>query len=754
MTLSSGRGLLLGAVLLGALLGLSWLRGQPPAVRSAEAAPDGFSVNQALEVRGRLMEGMGPHRVGQPALRVLRDRLLGEFQKLGLSPQVQSTFACSDYGTCATVENLLVRFPGRGPRAEGRQAVMLAVHYDSVGAGPGVSDDANGTAVVLEVARHLKSEPARRNDILLLITDGEEYGLLGAHAFTRHPWANDVAAVVNVEARGSSGLSHMFETGPNNARLVGFYAEHTARPSTNSLAYAVYKRMPNDTDFTVFKAAQMTGLGIANIDGVVHYHTPYDDLAHSDPRTLQHHGDVALGLIRAMAEEDFSQPPPGDAAFVDFLGLFVLHWPVGWTPGIALLGLGLILAGAYRWAREEPFTPRQLGWASLGWWGLLLLCAGVGFAYFKLLSTSGAAPVSWIAHPGPALAALGLLWVSVFWLFCALTARRTTGTARWTAVWGWWGLLTVGLSFAFPDAIPSLLIPVPLVGLAAVLAPRGGGRVAGVALGTALAGCLLFPLVFFLMSTLGLPSLPLVGVLLGLVLASLLPLSPARWPLGWRLPGVCVAGAGVLSLWALRLSPYSEQAPQRLNIVYRFDQDRQSSRWALEGDLSRVPGPLAEFQQGAREVTVPWETKPSFLLPAESIGLTAPELDPLLVETAGPGRTLQLRLRSTRGASFVNVAFSPKARLTSVRVNGQTLPAQKERIRNRYGQWRVISCVTDVPQGCVVELSQEGSEPIEAFLYDESPGIPPGRFSRRAEWKDFVPSQNGDVTVASRSLKI
>jgi hypothetical protein len=754
MTLSSGRGLWSGGVLLGVLLALVWLRDTPPAVRSAGATPEGFSVQQALEVRGRLMEGMGPHRVGQAPLRVLRDRLLGEFQTLGLSPQVQSTFVCSDYGTCATVENLMVRFPGRGPRTDGRQAVMLAVHYDSVGAGPGVSDDANGTAVVLEAARLLKAAPPARNDILLLITDGEEYGLLGAHAFVRHPWANDVAAVVNVEARGSSGLSHMFETGPNNARLVGFYAKHAARPSTNSLAYAVYKRMPNDTDFTVFKAAQMTGLGIANIDGVAHYHTPYDDLAHSDPRTLQHHGDVALGVLRAMAEEDFSQPPPGDAAFVDFLGLFVLHWPVGWTPGMALLGLGLILAGAYRWSREEPFTPEQLGWASLGWWGLVLLCTGVGFGYFKLLSASGAAPVTWIAHPGPALAALALLWGALFFLFCALLGRRTAGTARWASVWLWWGLLTVGLSFVFPDAIPSLLIPVPLVGLAAVLAPRGWGRAAVVGLGTALAGCLMFPLVFFLLSSLGMPALPLAGLLVGLVLASLLPWAPDRLPLGWRLPVLCLVGAGGLSLWAVLRPPYSEQTPQRLNIVYRFDQDRQSSRWSLEGDLSRVPEPLAEFQQGTRELTAPWETKPSFLLPAEPIGLTAPALDSLLVETAGAGRNLQLRLRSTRGAPFVNVAFAPSARLTSVRVNGQTLPAQKERIRNRYGQWRVLSCVTDVPQGCVVELTQEGTEPIEAFLYDESPGLPPGRFSRRPEWKDFVPSQNGDVTVATRSVKI
>ncbi|EAU64406.1 putative peptidase [Stigmatella aurantiaca DW4/3-1] len=698
---------------------------------------------------------MGPHRVGQPALRVLRDRLLSECRQLGLPLEVQSTFVCSDYGTCATVENLLGRLPGRGPLAAGRHAVMLAVHYDSVGAGPGVSDDFNGTAVALEIARLLKSGPALRNDVILLITDGEEYGLLGAHAFAKHPWANEVAAVVNVEARGTSGPSYMFETGVDNAWLVDLYAAHVDRPATNSLAYAVYKRMPNDTDLTVFKAHGMNGVGLANIDGVVHYHTPYDDLLHSDLRTLQHHGDVALSLIRALADADLSVEHRGDAAFVDLMGLFVLHWPVGWTPVIALLGWLLVLVAAWRWSREEPLMLRQLAWASLGWWGQVLMCAGVGFAFFKLLEGTGAAPVPWIAHPGPAFAAFGLFLVAVFLLLGRLIVGRAHGTARWAAVWFWWGLLVVGLSFVFPDAIPAFVLPVPVVGLAAVLAPRGGSRAVVMGVGTLCASLLMLPLIFFLESTLGLPALPLVGLFAGMVLATLAPLVPARLPGGWRLLGVCTAGAVVLSLWAVFLSPYSDQAPQRLNIVYRFDQDRQTSHWALEVDLSRVPEPLAAFREGSREKTTPWAKAPSsLLLPADAVGLTAPELEATQVQTVEGGRVLQLKLRSTRGAPLVTVAFSPGSRITSVRVNGQPQPEQKERIRKLYSQWRLVSCVTDSPEGCAVEVTQEGSAPIEAFLSDESPGVPPGKFSRRAEWRDFVPSQNGDVTLTTRSLKL
>jgi len=55
------------------------------------------------------------------------------------------------------------------------------------------------------------------HDVIVLFTDGEESDLLGAAAFVReHPWAKDAAMVLNFEARGTSGRSLMFETGPSN----------------------------------------------------------------------------------------------------------------------------------------------------------------------------------------------------------------------------------------------------------------------------------------------------------------------------------------------------------------------------------------------------------------------------------------------------------------------------------------------------------------------------------------------------------
>ncbi len=103
----------------------------------------------------------------------------------------------------------------------GGKAVLATAHYDSVPAGPGTSDDGAGAAVVVELARIFATRQTR-NDVIFLVTDGEETGLRGATAFAEHhPLMARVGVVVNVEARGASGPSLMFETGPGNAQADG-----------------------------------------------------------------------------------------------------------------------------------------------------------------------------------------------------------------------------------------------------------------------------------------------------------------------------------------------------------------------------------------------------------------------------------------------------------------------------------------------------------------------------------------------------
>ena len=236
----------------------------------------------------------------------------------------------------------------------GNRAIMLAAHYDSVPYGPGAGDDGAAVAALLEVARLLAQTP-HRNNLIFLITDAEEAPgqLPGSQAFVQfHPWAKDVGIVLNFDAGGSCGPSIMYETSGGNGQLIELYARAAPHPVCNSLSYEVYKRMPNDTDFTSFRKAGMRGLNFAFIGGVENYHKPTDDVNHLDPRSLRHDGLQALAMTRALADMDSL---PGrtklDAVYFSVLSLGVVRYsqdlaaPLAY--GVALLTLLVVIAGVY-----------------------------------------------------------------------------------------------------------------------------------------------------------------------------------------------------------------------------------------------------------------------------------------------------------------------------------------------------------------------------------------------------------------------
>ncbi|MFZ9388249.1 MAG: M20/M25/M40 family metallo-hydrolase, partial [Chitinophagaceae bacterium] len=80
--------------------------------------------------------------------------------------------------------------------------VILGAHYDHLGYGEdgnsrytekepaihnGADDNASGTAALIELARELKSSPAKSNNYLFIAFSGEELGLYGSKYFTEHP---------------------------------------------------------------------------------------------------------------------------------------------------------------------------------------------------------------------------------------------------------------------------------------------------------------------------------------------------------------------------------------------------------------------------------------------------------------------------------------------------------------------------------------------------------------------------------------
>src|SRR5882672_9723418 len=222
---------------------------EPPSPGGGELPAKDFSARRAmLDVRAIAER---PHPIGSADHARVREHIVGRLRALGLEPQLQETTAVfAKDGVAGRVTNILARLKGTA----NTRAVMLSAHYDSVAAGPGAADDAAAVASLLETLRALRSRPALRNDVIILITDGEEAGLLGAAAFmAEHPWSKDVGLVLNFDARGNRGPVLMFETTRGNSQLIGLMHERVRDPRSSSLSQAVYQYLPNDTDLTVFK---------------------------------------------------------------------------------------------------------------------------------------------------------------------------------------------------------------------------------------------------------------------------------------------------------------------------------------------------------------------------------------------------------------------------------------------------------------------------------------------------------------------
>ena len=736
----------------------------PPAAKPADIAPTQFSGTRAETLLGELVGDGVPHPGGSVAAATVRQRLMAILTRLGYQPTVQAGFACDEWGACASVQNVLARLDGA---ESGGPAVLLASHYDSVPAGPGASDDGAGVAVNLEVARVLKARGPARHSIIFLFDEGEEQGLLGAHAFVEaHPWAKEVRVVVNVEARGTSGGSLMFETGSANNWLIEMYAHAVPHPMTSSIYYAVYKLLPNDTDFSVFHPFGYEGFNFANIGDVARYHTPLDDIENADPRTIQHHGENALGTIAALANAPLDNPPAGEAVFFDVLGRGVIHWPQPWTVGIALAGALLLLAEFALLIVSKRLVVREFLWGTAVCFGTVISTAAFSVLVFRMMKLANALPGDWIAHPAAAEAA----FASVAFAAMAFTLRwvgpRTGFWGLWAGAWFWWLLGAVGLAWAAPSYSYIFVASVVIAGFAGVppaLAKDGASlwRLVAVFVPATAAAIVAFGCVWNLYAAVGVIAFPALAVVLALVLVLFTPIfceadqgTPALF--GGFLSG-CIGATLIFTIGAVLLPAYSAGTPDRLNISYSLDADSGKAQWLVEPESQQLPAPFRQAMgfSATPEKAFPWNATPSFMADAGHIDLAAPTLTIEDVVLSGRKRTVRARLKSERGAPDASVLFSPLSGIQEMSINGHTVPKTEPRVLQFFNGWHAYDCPVMPTEGMEMQFTVEGDKPADVYVVDESYELPvAGESLRKARPVYAVASQDGDVTIVYRQMKI
>ena len=209
--------------------------------------------------------------------------------------------------------------------------------------------------------RALKAGPPLRNDLIVLFTDGEELGLLGAQGFVEtYPALHDIKVVLNFEMRGDYGPSMMFQTSAHNSWLVDQLAAAAPFPYATSAAPAVYKRLPNDTDLTVFLDAGMAGMNFAAAGGITRYHTELDNVDLLDQRTLQHQGSYVLSLARRFGSIDLNAPLKGDAVFFVIFGELI-HYAAWLAIPLAIVVTVLVLSAIWLGIRDGRLSIGSIG---------------------------------------------------------------------------------------------------------------------------------------------------------------------------------------------------------------------------------------------------------------------------------------------------------------------------------------------------------------------------------------------------------
>ncbi len=326
---------------------------------------------------------IGSRPIGSAQNTRARQYVIDQLRLYGFDVRVQDVDARrSDLGLTARVANIIAVRAGTE-----RSAMGLVSHYDSAPESPGGGDDGFGVAVSLEAARVLAAQNNRRHSLMVLVTDGEEEGLMGAAGLvTDREVMSRLGAYVNVEATGSSGTAVLFETGPRNEWIVKPWARYAPHPRGASYAFEIYRRLPNDTDFSILKRHDIPGLNFALIGDSYAYHTARDTADRLSDAALRLSGENVVRTIEAMDRLDLTTRTEADPTYFDIAEVSALTWgPVAaWFIAIAAIALGTLA-----WFKVIVASVRLVG---LGRWILDLVWALLGVAAVALSMTG----VTWL----------------------------------------------------------------------------------------------------------------------------------------------------------------------------------------------------------------------------------------------------------------------------------------------------------------------------------------------------------------------
>jgi hypothetical protein len=150
--------------------------------------------------------------------------------------------------------NIVAEIPGTDKADE---VVMLGAHFDSWASGTGATDNAAGSAVMMEAMRILKSSNVKmRRTVRLALWTGEEEGLLGSRAYVKEHFADRTSMTLKPD---HAKLSAYFNVDNGTGKIRGIYLQD------NEALRPIFEKWMEP-----FKAEGMTTLSANGTGGTDH----------------------------------------------------------------------------------------------------------------------------------------------------------------------------------------------------------------------------------------------------------------------------------------------------------------------------------------------------------------------------------------------------------------------------------------------------------------------------------------------------
>ncbi|KFH73964.1 hypothetical protein MVEG_01177 [Podila verticillata NRRL 6337] len=317
-----------------------------------------FSEHNVREIVRYMTRDIGYRVVGTEQELVTKTYLIKELARLREEARVESLFGAKDLPNFdmwvqvgdgshrfdfmskvvmkmyTNMTNIIVRL-SCGPECD-QNSILLNAHYDTTLGSPGAADDALGCGVMMEIIRIMSQRPApKKNSVIFLFNGGEESLQDASHSFiTAHELKDNVRAVVNLEACGTSGPEVLFQA--NSREMIEAYRT-VPYPHGTVLANDLFATglILSDTDFRQFvDHGNLTGLDMAVYKNSYLYHTHLDLDEFMEAGLPQHMGENVLALATYLTEEAnlVNLERTSSVVFFDVFGLFFVSY--SWTAAI------------------------------------------------------------------------------------------------------------------------------------------------------------------------------------------------------------------------------------------------------------------------------------------------------------------------------------------------------------------------------------------------------------------------------------